>query len=385
MISLNACQDDDGLTYIAEPSGEFAFSNTFLSEYVLTPATKGNIGERFTWIGADFGVQTNVTYELQSSIIGDFTDMIVVGTTSNNEFTVTIGDLLIFAKDVGLDNDPATSDKPNTGTISFRLKANVGSDSAIEMMTPIQVITLVLPEATGSGPVCDLDQLWAVGAGLPTADWGWTSPVQFSCLGNGVYGGNAILRNDGVLEDNNFRFFTSEGDWATGQNYPYFIEKGYTIDSRLKDAMDGDNNFSFTGATGNYYIEVNTNTKTITISDPESYGTCEYDTIYGVGAGLPTANWGWTSPVLFNCTGAGAYTAYIQLQNNDGADNNFRFFTSEGDWATGRNYPWYVNAGYTIDPRFVDAADSDNNFAFTGTSGTYFLTIDDTNKKITLE
>lgn len=385
LISINSCQDDDGLTYIAEPSGEFAFSNTFLSEYILTTDTKGNLGERFTWNSADFGVQTNVSYELQSSIIGDFTDMQVVGTTSNNEFTLTIGDLLKYAKDAGLDNDPATTDNPNTGTVSFRLTANVGTDSSIEMITPTQLLTLVLPEDTGSaGFVCDFDQLWAVGAGLPTAGWGWTTPVQFSCLGNGIYAGNAILQNNAGA-DNNFRFFTSEGDWASGQNYPYFIAEGYTIDSRFEDALDGDNNFAFTGVTGNYYVEVNTNTKTITITDPQSYGTCEFDMMYGVGAGLPTAGWGWTTPVIFNCTGEGAYTAYITLQNNGGADNNFRFFTSEGDWASGRNYPYYVSEGYTIDPLFEDALDGDNNFAFTGTSGTYFITIDDVNKTITLE
>ncbi|HRV55712.1 MAG TPA: hypothetical protein P5264_09270, partial [Mangrovimonas sp.] len=84
-------------------------------------------------------------------------------------------------------------------------------------------------------------------------------------------------------------------------------------------------------------------------------------------------------------TGEGVYTTVVQLQNNGGADNNFRFFTSDGDWASGRNYPWYQDAGYTIDASFENAMDGDSNFAFVGTTGTYFLTIDDNNLVITLE
>ena len=52
-ISFNSCESDDSLTYTAEPTGELAFSNSFLSEYILTPAASGNLGERFIWADAD--------------------------------------------------------------------------------------------------------------------------------------------------------------------------------------------------------------------------------------------------------------------------------------------------------------------------------------------
>lgn len=383
LFAFNACEDDTELTYIAEPSGEFSFTNSFLAEYTLTPSTSGNIGERFTWDDADFGVPTNVTYELQKSIIGDFSDAVVVGTTDGNEFTLTIGDLLEYAEEAGLDNDPAT-ENPDTGSVSFRLKAYVGADTSVEMMSAAQALTLVLPEETGGGPVCEFDQLWGVGAGLPDTGWGWTTPTRLTCIGNGVYGANINLQNNGGA-DNNFRFFTVEGDWASGQNYPFFADAGYTIDSDLVNAMDGDSNFAFVGTTGYYYLEIDTTNKTIVVDVPQSYGTCEFEQLYGVGAGLPSAGWGWTTPVVLNCTGDGVFTGSVQLQNNGGADNNFRFFTVEGDWASGRNYPWYADAGYTIDANLVNAMDGDSNFAFIGTSGTYFLTIDDNNLTITLE
>jgi len=379
MIGFNSCEDDISLTYIAQPPGEFSFSNSFLSEYVLTPAAANNIGERFTWDAADFGTPTNITYELQRSITGDFSDMAVVGSTSENEIAVTIGNLLQYAGQAGLDNDPATTDIPNTGSVYFRLRAYAGTDSSTEVMTPVQALTLVLPEDTGSGPVCDLEYLYAVGAGLPDAGWGWTTPVKLACLGNGVYGWNVNLQNNGGV-DNNFRFFTSDGDWGSGLNYPYYDGEGYTIDVNFEDAMDGDNNFAFIGTTGYYYLEVDTVNKTISLDDPQPTGTCEYDQLWAVGAGLPDAGWGWTTPVQFLCTGDGIYSGSANLTND-----TFRFFTSEGDWNSGLNYPYYIGEGYTIDANFEDAMDGDNNFRFIGTPGTYFFTIDTVSKAITLE
>ncbi len=394
VVGFNSCESDDSLTYTAQPSGEFTFSNSFLSEYILTASTSGNLGERFTWNDADFDIPTNVTYEMQKSIIGDFTDVEVLGSTSGNEYTLTIGDLLDYAAEAGLDNDSST-ENPDTGAVYFRVRAFIGADSTEELISPSQALTLVLPEASsGNDPVCEFEQLWGVGAGLPDAGWGWTTPASFNCIGDGVYGANVTLQNlggaNGDEAQNNFRFFTVEGDWNSGQNYLYYADEGYTIDENLVDAMDGDNNFAFTGTSGTYYLEIDTANKTITLDDPQPLGVCEFERIYGVGAGLPTAGWGWATPVNVLCSGDGVYSATIELQNlgganGDEAQNNFRFFTADGDWDSGRNYPWYADAGYTIDANLVDAMDGDNNFAFTGTSGTYTLTIDDNNMTITLE
>jgi len=379
LIGFNSCEEDNSLTYIAQAPGEFVFSNSFLPEYVLTPAASNNIGERFTWDSADFGTPTNITYELQRSITGDFSDVEVVGSTSENEIAVTIGTLLSYANQAGLDNDPATTEIPNTGSVYFRLRAFAGTDSSTEVMTPVQMMTLVLPEDTGSGPVCDLEYLYAVGAGLPDAGWDWAKPVQLACVGNGVYGWNVNLQNNGGA-DNNFRFFEANGDWGSGLNYPYYIGEGYTIDSNFVDAMDGDNNFAFTGVTGFYYLEVDTLNKTIILDDPQPTGECEYDQLWAVGAGLPDAGWDWATPIQFLCTSDGVYSGSANLANE-----TFRFFTANGDWGSGLNYPYYVGEGYTIDANFEDAMDGDNNFRFTGTPGSYFFTIDTVAKTITLE
>ena len=43
-------------------------------------------------------VPTNVTYQLQKSITGDFTDAETVGATTGNEIAITIGDMLCLCQ-----------------------------------------------------------------------------------------------------------------------------------------------------------------------------------------------------------------------------------------------------------------------------------------------
>lgn len=382
ILSFNACQEDDSLTYIAQAPADLAFTNSFSPMYVLTPATSANLGERFTWQNTDFGTPTSVNYDLQSSISGDFTDAELVGSTNGNEIAVTIGDLMSLATDAGLDNNPDT-DNPDTGQVWFRLRASIGTTGEEEVFSAAQPLTLFLPtNAAPEEATCEFEQLYAVGAGIPTAGWDWATPAVFACTGTGVYSGNVELTSDG---DANFRFFTEATNWGSGQNYPFYADEGYTIDANFENAMDGDANFKFIGTSGLYNLKIDTVNKTITLGDPAASGTCEVDILYGVGAGLPTAGWDWATPVELLCSGDGIWSGNVSLQNNGGADNNFRFFTEATNWDSGRNYPFYADEGYTIDADLVNAMDGDFNFAFVGTTGTYLLTINSVAKTITLE
>ena len=125
-------------------------------------------------------------------------------------------------------------------------------------------MTLVLPEGQAQA-VCELDQLWMVGAAVTFAGWGWDTPNKIDCTGNQVYSGNIYLNNDG---DANFRFFTVETDWGSGRNFPYYADAGYTIDPLFEDAMDGDNNFKFLGTSGLWFLEIDDINKTITLGEP---------------------------------------------------------------------------------------------------------------------
>ncbi len=368
-VGFMACDQEDDLVFTAqEPVEGIIFSNTFLEEYVLTAAASSNLGERFTWQDADFGVPTNVSYDLENSVLGDFSDATVVGTTDGNELAVTIGQMLDFAEAAGLDNDPNT-EALNTGKLYFRVKAIVGTEG-LPTYSAIQELNIIIPEdvVDNGGPNCP--SIWVVGAGAVDAGWNWDSPIEFLCTDD-VYKANINLINDA------FRFFTTEGDWGTGQNHPFYLNDGYTIDSRLEDAMDGDNNFRFNGTPGEYSLTIDTVNKTITLGGVElGAGNC--DSVWVVGAGAVDAGWNWDSPIEFTCTD-NVYRANINLINDA-----FRFFTVEGDWGTGQNHPFYANDGYTIDSRLEDAMDGDNNFRFNGTLGYYLLTVNTVNKTITL-
>ncbi|MBU2951901.1 SusF/SusE family outer membrane protein [Tamlana agarivorans] len=163
MLALSACTEDDHLTYIAQPEGDLEFTNSFLPEYLLSPAASSNIGERFTWESADFGTPTNISYEIQRSILGDFTDVEVVGTTSENNYVVTIGELITIAEEAGLDSDPSTDDMPNTGTVVFRVRAFAGTDSDTELISTGESLTLVMLEDTGAPALPTFRNLFLVG------------------------------------------------------------------------------------------------------------------------------------------------------------------------------------------------------------------------------
>ncbi|MDC6351174.1 SusE domain-containing protein [Zeaxanthinibacter sp. PT1] len=392
-FGMVACDKEDYLIFTAqEPSEAISFENTASANYLLSAETKNNIAERFVWNKPDFGAPTTVSYTVEGSVSADFSTVDYdSGTLSETNHAILVNTLIQLAETLGLDSDPATTNEEgepnNTGTVYFRVKAFVGSDGATNEVKSVSelmsmTITMVEKQAEGNNANCELDQLWIVGAGAPDAGWGWDTPVQVPCTGDGVYSANVSFQS--TVDANNFRFFTTEGDWGSGQNYPYFADAGYTIDNNFENAMDGDSNFAFVGTTGTYNLTIDTKNLTITLAPPVSDPNCDLDQLWIVGAGAPAAGWGWDSPVQVSCTGEGTYSANVTLQNNGGADNNFRFFTTEGDWGSGQNYPYFADAGYTIDSNFVNAGDGDSNFAFIGVSGSYTLTVDTVNKVISL-
>lgn len=114
--------------------------------------------------------------------------------------------------------------------------------------------------------------------------------------------------------------------------------------------------------------------------------SCDHDQLWLVGAGVTQAGWGWDSPVALPCTGDNVYSGIVEFTPlSDGNDGNFRFFTEEGNWGSGLNFPFFVDDDFTIDDLFENAEDGDSNFLFTGTQGEYLLTVDFTNKTIVLD
>jgi len=392
-VGLNSCSSDDDVVFIAQPDTEgINFTNSFNESYILSPATSGNIAERFVWNTVDFDVPTNITYQLQASISEDFSNLDLFINTGENNIGVKVSQLKTLATDAGMDDD-AETEAPNSGLIYFRVKAFAGTDggNGFSETSETKSLNIILAEKSLNGvPVCEFDQLWAVGSAMPDAGWGWSTPAKFACSGNGVYSGNVYLVPDDLLSEGveAFRFFSEESNWDSGQNYPSFVDNDYTIDELFRDAEDGDNNFEFLGDAGNYSLTIDTNNKTITVGEQQVAGVCEFDQLWIVGSGTPDAGWGWATPVQVICNGEGVYSTHVNLIPDDLSNGDveaFRFFTEESNWDSGKNYPGFIAEDYTIDALFRDAGDGDNNFEFLGDAGNYLLTVDTVAKTITLK
>ncbi|WP_299396633.1 SusF/SusE family outer membrane protein [uncultured Gelidibacter sp.] len=170
MIGLNSCDTEDDIIFVAQEPVGFTLTNSTLPEYVLTASTGANIGERFTWNSADFGVPTNVSYDLQRSIKGDFSDVVLVGTTTSNDIAMTIGQMMTVAKEAGLDAD-ATTPAPNMGSFAVRMRAYVGNGGA-EVFSDVKTIAVKLEEKAVEFSVAE--STWGiVGSAAPN---GWDGP-----------------------------------------------------------------------------------------------------------------------------------------------------------------------------------------------------------------
>lgn len=333
---------------------------------ILSDVTADETALAVEWTDPDFSDEntTDVNYILEASIAGNgFNNVANLGETNERSISVTHAELNESIINIGGEADTES-------TVEIRIRSVIDSASGIIERTS-EIITIgVTPYETALPPT-----LWGVGAGMPDAGWGWDSPEVFPLQGS-KYSGNVTLSPD---DGGNFRFFLQE-DWGPDSwNYPYFEDRGFTIDSNLVNANDGDSNFQFIGTAGEYFLEIDMEAKTITLAPPIVGPNCNLDQLYLVGAGIATAGWSWDNPTVLSCTGNGTYSGNVELTND-----SFRFFL-QPDWGPDSyNFPYYDGEGYTIDPNFVDAQDGDNNFSFIGTPGTYFLTVDDINKTITL-
>jgi len=353
-VSFSVSSYSEAVPVISSPD------NTF--EVVLLETTPTDEAINITWEDPDFGENSSVdvVYEVQFAKAGtNFEGAVTAGATGMT-YSSTHEDFNATVLAAGLTAEEA-------GSLEFRVKAIIEMDSGnLERFSEAVAIT-VTPYSLELAPI-----LYVVGAGAVDAGWSWDTPIELILQGT-KYSGNINLINDA------FRFFTVNNDWDTGRNYPFYEDAGYTIDSNLANAMDGDSNFQFISTPGEYFIEIDTEAKTITLGPPVIGPNCNFDQLWLVGAGIVDAGWSWDTPVALPCTGNGTYSGNVAFTNDA-----FRFFSVNSDWGTGMNYPTYEGNGYTIDSNFSNAMDGDSNFFFDGTPGTYFLTVDDINKTITL-
>ncbi|PRZ26504.1 SusE domain-containing protein [Flavobacterium granuli] len=364
-VSCNADDVDNRPIVEALSSPELTAPATG-KQFILNEDNASKEASKFEWSAAKYSAKVVVSYTLLiDKKGGNFSEAKVLGETSNlNQLSILVKDLNFNVKQLG----------GVAGTEGFYDLKVMSSVSGAVVLFSENVITIaVTPYNNRVANNCA--NQYVVGAGVPTAGWGWGSPLTLICNDN-------VLVSTADLVNDSFRFFTTNGDWGSGRNYPWYIAAGYKISSSLVNANDGDSNFRFTGTPGKYRIKVDQVAKTLTVAQGETAAK----SIWLVGAATP-GGWSWVDnketelPLISD----GIFEVPLVLKSGEA----FRVFfgndgTENGNWGTGKNYLYYAGEGYTIPSELENAMDGDSNFKYTGVTALRVFKINTITKTITL-
>lgn len=362
-MTIVSCEDEQNLAYLTQKDASFTIITPTNGEAItLNESTPNNPGIALTWNEYNYSTPTSVTYTVELAPNGsDFSNAQTLGSTTNRNITITANQLNLAALTAGA--TPFVQ-----SPVDIRIKATVAGTNPVYS----NVITYLVTCYGCLGQ-------YAVGAGIPSAGWNWNSPANLIC------DDNVLTMKVGLVNDT-FRFFTEEGNWGSGRNYPYYANLGYKIVSVLENANDGDSNFRFTGTPDTYRVKIDENNKTIGIAKSTVNSGIEPVSYWMVGAATP-GGWSWAGsnetelPVVSN----GIYEVPVNLTNNE----TFRIWSANdgGDsWGSpNRNYPSFANDGYTIDSELINAMDGDSNFRYVGPTGIRLFKVNTVTKVISVD
>lgn len=309
------------------------------------------------WEKPDYGFSAAPTYTIHMDSAGNnFADPIEVAkVTQQTSYNVTTGELNQLLLAAGLAGGEAHD-------IELRVMASIPDEDVSKAVSEAVALTITPFQA-------DFPPIYMIGSAVN--GWDLDAAAIVPSSDPNVYTTLAEFTNGEA-----FRFF-AEPDWeAESWNYPYFADNGGDIDELFVDAQDGDNNFEFTGTTGWYRVTVNMDTYSVQLEEAEE------PLMYMTGS----ATGGWDTPgsgesVKMTFIQEGVFEATTEF-NSGGA---FRFFAQAGWDPDSYNHPYFAENNGEIDDLLIDAEDGDNNFEFTGETGTYYIKVDINNYNVEME
>ena len=316
------------------------YATTFPSIYGMGDGLKGwgpwpdNAVE---WQSSEFKKYETVAYFTNGKAFRFFAQLGWDGVSYNYPFFTTV--------------DPVF-ENANDGDSNFRIAGpsgwyKVNVDLAAKTVTALAV---------------DEPVLYMMGAALN--GWGpWpANAVKMTYIEPGVFEAEANFSVE------TFRFF-AQADWGpTSYNYPFFE----SVDANFENANDGDSNFRYIGTPGSQKVRVDLNEKTVTLGEPP------VPVLYMMGAALN--GWGpWPdAAVSMTYVGPDEFEATATFTSGE----IFRFF-AQADWGpTSYNYEYFT----TVDDELeLNPDDNDNNFKYTGPSGSRTIHVNLATKEVTLD
>lgn len=332
-MGFTSCEHDDDVVFVAQPDPEgVMFTNSFASNYLLSPSVSSNLAERFVWNEVDFDAPTTVTYELQGSADANFSSFDLIGTTGENNLGVTIGQMLSLAQDAGLDNDPNT-EMPNSGQIYFRVRAyaGAGEGNSLETTSESVALTVTLPEV-GEEEEETKTNLYLVGDATAA---GWNPDNNNTPLFRDADNEN-IYYFTGYFAAGFYKFLEGPA-WA-----PMYGYDGSTLVYRPTEADPDPASIEVTAA-GYYSITVNVDDLSFSMDAYDASGATEYDKIGLVGAGTTV---GWpnddnpTPDILLTKSSFDPHIWFAEGVELSEAGIKFRANqTWDVNWGGGENFP----------------------------------------------
>lgn len=326
IVAFNACSDDDEIVFTAQtPPDQISFTNDFLTEYLLSEQTAQNNAERFTWESPDFGVPTPVTYELQGSTDFEFTEPVILSETSNQQASVSVGQLISLAAAAGLDNDPAT-DNPDTGDLFFRVRAQIGTenaDNSPETISEITTLTVTLIATGGPEPLPEFPNLYLVGNATAA---GWDNNNNNFPLVRDPENENVFTYTGKFLgaDTNEFKLLENRGAWQ-----PQWGLEGGELET--SEDLGGDpGTFQITEGEGYYTLEVDTENKTSSLTTFDESSAQTFSSVGIIGFGTTGSDEGWSQDIDMTQSSFDPHIWYIsEIELFDGEVK----FRAEDDWA----------------------------------------------------
>lgn len=366
VLLLIGCTSKDELD-VSFPEDGFEMVTPTISNINLNFSLPENPAFTIVWVD---GVTGTTNYDIQMSSTSDFASSVMLGTSTEKTFTMTVEDFNEALLTIGVNAYESTTvyirvlaGSTATNAVNFSVTAYPDAPPIID--SPDNTFSIILsdvdPDATAftvsySDPDFNSDLM----------NTEVTILYELEVAKTGTDFASPVTLATGT---NVFEVVVTHGDLnQAALNMGLDPEVASSMDIRIKASIEAD---------GGDFIRFSDGV-TITVTP---YSTALPPVLWVVGGGVEGTGWGWSNPVSFPLSGV-VYSANINLTTNE--NGAFRFFLQQ-DWGPDSyNYPYFEARGYTIDPNLINANDGDSNFKFIGTAGLYNLRIDTANKTITL-
>ena len=254
-----SCSGDDveNRPVIEQGTAPVLLSPTSDFNMVLLQSEETKLATTFVWEEAtDEGNSTVINYTIEFAKKGtNFAAPFAAATSTSTYKNFTVGELNSALINAGF---PAKVESE----VDIRIKSTIGGVASTPQLSntfTIKVTPYRVPLATSH---------WLVGAATP-GGWTWDGDAETEfplIIGRtDAYQVSVVLKSGEAFREFLGNNYTSNDNWGSSHNYTYFVTNGFTIDSELVDALDGDNNFRYIGETGERVLTFDYAAKTITL------------------------------------------------------------------------------------------------------------------------